>query len=123
MSWSRGGGSSTNGTRTASPPITPSEDPASGGGSAPEAGWNLFSIDLPSVSHPIQENLVTLDIVSNPVVTQPQAPLSDFCSTKFLPLIGILLQPFQGSKQSPMGLGVELAEIFPEPGRDDEAIA
>ena len=68
-----------------------------------------ITVDFPSVSHAIEQNLFALDVVVDVVVTYTDTPLADCNIAKFASLARIVLEFFQHRKYPPMGFSIESA--------------
>ncbi len=84
---------------------------------------HLISIDIPTVTDTVEEDLGALDIIANAVVTYPNSPLADPHIGQLVASIGSLLKFFQGFNHPPVGVGVESAKVSAEAIRDNKVVA
>jgi hypothetical protein len=63
------------------------------------------------MTNAIEENPVSLNVIANAIVANPNPPLADLYLGQLLTLIGVGLERGEGRKYSPMHLGIKAAEI------------
>jgi hypothetical protein len=68
-----------------------------------------ITVDFPSVSYAVEQNLFALDVVADAVVTYTDTPLADCNMAQFASLVRIVLEFFQHRKDPPMGFSIESA--------------
>lgn len=70
----------------------------------------------------IQKNSVAIDVVTDSVVANADAPFPDGSTREFSALKWVLGEPFEGREDTPVNLRVEAAKVATKTVRNDELI-
>jgi hypothetical protein len=75
------------------------------------------------VAYAVEQNCFAFDVVADAVVTHAEAPLADGDMGELASLRGVVLEAFERFKDSPMGLGIEPAQVTAKAVGNDETVA
>ena len=74
----------------------------------------LVPINLAPVPYSIEENLFSLNVITDTIIPHADAPLTDSDVCESLALEGIFLKAFKHLKHASMHLGIESTQVLTE---------
>jgi len=83
----------------------------------------LAPINLAPVPHAIEEDLFSLNIITDTIITYAYAPLTDSDVCKSLALEGIFLKAFKHLKHASMHLSIESTQVLTETTCNNQIVA
>jgi hypothetical protein len=81
------------------------------------------AVNVPAMTHTVEQNLFTFNVIADAVVTYTDTPLADGNIGKLASLVGVALEVFKHHKYPPVSLRIESAHIATEAVGNDEAVA
>ena len=81
------------------------------------------SINLSSMPDPIEQDLITFDVITDTIISHTDTPLSNCNIRELDALTGIVLECIKRDKHAAMHLCIETPQVSPEAVGDNEVIA
>ena len=84
---------------------------------------DLVPINLATVPHSIEQDLISLNVIADTVVTHADAPLTDSDVCESSALEGVFLEAFEYLKYASMHLGIESTQVLTETVSNSQTVA